>query len=154
MVYERTQPAHILLVEDSDSDAAQTREALEDGRHPVVVHTLNTSDEALGFLRREGEYYNAVRPQFILLAHKLPRLDGLKLLGAIKSDTELKNIPVIMLTESSRAVDKLVAYRHLANSYVVKPEDPKQFGKFVRGIERFWLDLAVLPDGSTGSGVG
>lgn len=154
MVYERTQPAHILLIEDNDCDAAQTRDALEDGRHPVILHILKSSDEALKFLRREGEYFDAVPPQFILLAHKLPRMDGLHLLEAIKSDAKLKRIPVIMLTESTRSVDKLAAYRHLANSYVVKPEDPKQFGEFVRGIERFWLDLAVLPDGSTGSGAG
>lgn len=154
MVHERTQPAHILLIEDNEADAVRTRAALEDGPHTVVIHTLSRAEDALGFLRREGRFYDAPVPQFVLLAHKLPGLDGIGLVERIKSDAHLRRIPVILLTQSDLAQDKLVAYRHLANSYVVKPRDPEMFGEIVRRIESFWLDLAVLPDGSTGSGLG
>ncbi len=154
MVHQRTQPGHILLVENNEGDELIAREALETGQTPVIVHHVSDGEAALAFLRCEGAYFDAPKPHFILLAIGLPKINGLDVLNEIKKDPALKRIPVIMLTPAYRPSDTLEAYRHLANGYVVKPTDTKTYAELVRRIESFWLDLAVLPDGSTGSGLG
>jgi len=135
----------ILLVEDNPGDARLTLEALREAK--VHNHLSHVTDgvEALAYLRRDGRYANAARPDLILLDLNLPRKDGREVLSAIKSDDTLKRIPVVVLTTSQAEEDILRAYSLNANCYITKPVDLEQFLKVVRTIEDFWLSIVKLP---------
>ncbi|BAU47172.1 chemotaxis protein CheY [Sulfurifustis variabilis] len=139
-------PAHILLVEDSPTDAMMVREILAQATVPSALHVVEDGLEALAFLRKENGYGDAPRPDLILLDLKLPRKNGQEVLAEIKSDERLRTIPVVVLTSSHEQSDVLDAYRHYANSYVTKPVDYARFAEAVRLIERFWLELATLAE--------
>ena len=135
----------ILLVEDNPGDARLTLEALKEAKvRNRLSHVVN-GVEALAFLRREGEYATAPRPDLILLDLNLPRKDGREVLSEIKSDDKLKRIPVVVLTTSEAEEDVLRVYNLNANCYVSKPVDLDQFIKVVRSIEDFWLTIVKLP---------
>ncbi|HEY8555145.1 MAG TPA: response regulator [Burkholderiales bacterium] len=138
--------AHVLLVEDSPTDAMMVREILAQVRVHAALHVVDDGIEALQFLRREEPYRDAPRPDLILLDLQLPRKGGQEVLGEIKSDERLRTIPVVVLTSSREARDIAGAYRACANSYVAKPVDYQEFAEAVRLIERFWLGLAVPPE--------
>jgi two-component system, chemotaxis family, response regulator Rcp1 len=140
-----SRPIEILLVEDSPGDVRLTREALKDGKVRNNLHVVIDGVEALGFLRREGRFADAVRPDLILLDLNLPRKDGREVLTEIKLDPELAIIPVVVLTTSQAEQDILRAYRLHANCYVTKPVDLDQFIKVVQSIEDFWLTIVKLP---------
>jgi len=135
----------ILLVEDSPSDAALTVEALKVGK--VLNHLSQVSDgvEAMEFLRRQGEYKNAPRPDLIMLDLNLPRKDGREVLAELKTDPALKTIPVIVLTTSRSDKDILRSYELNANCYITKPVEFSKFIDVVRSIEQFWLSVVTLP---------
>jgi len=135
----------ILLVEDSPSDVAMTLEALDEGNLNSNVQVVNDGEAALSFVRREGEYHGVPRPDIILLDLNLPRKDGREVLAEIKSDPELKAIPVVVLTTSAAESDVLRSYQLQANSYVTKPVILNDFLAAVQEIEDFWLGLAKLP---------
>ncbi|HOX70740.1 MAG: response regulator [Dokdonella sp.] len=135
----------ILLVEDNEGDVRLTREALKEGRIRNRLHVVNDGEHALRFLRREQEYAEAPRPDLILLDLNLPRLDGREVLAEIKSDAELKQIPVVVLTSSRAEKDLLSAYDSHANCYITKPVGFENFMDVVRNIENFWLTIVVLP---------
>jgi len=142
----RTQqdPIEILLVEDSPSDAFITREALKEA--PVVnVHLVQDGVEAMAFLRREGDYENAPRPDIILLDLNTPRKDGREVLSEIKTDHSLRSIPVIVLTSSSAESDIHHAYSLQANCYITKPSDFTHFKEVIRSMENFWFNCVTLP---------
>lgn len=132
-------PAEILLVEDSPSDAAMTVDALRGGRLTKQVHVVGDGEAALAFLRRQGGYAAARRPDLILLDLNLPRKDGREVLAEIKADGDLTVIPVVVLTTSSAETDILRAYQLRANCYVTKPVGLDDFLRAIRGIENFWL---------------
>ena len=136
----------ILLVEDSPSDTELTIEALSEAK--VANHLCAVQDgvQALAFLRREGEYARAPRPDLILLDLNLPRKDGREVLAELKADADLKTIPVVVLTSSSADEDVLRAYQLQCNCYVTKPVVFKDFLKVVRSIENFWLAVVTLPE--------
>ena len=135
----------ILLVEDNPGDARLTLEALKEGRvHNRLSHVVD-GVEALAFLRRQGRYATAPRPDLILLDLNLPRKDGREVLAELKSDANFRRIPVVVLTTSQSDEDVLRAYNLNANCYVSKPVDLDQFIKVVRGIEDFWLTIVKLP---------
>jgi CheY-like chemotaxis protein len=138
-------PVDILLVEDSQSDADLTEEALSDGRVINNLHWVADGVEALAFLRRQGKYADAPRPDLILLDLNLPKKDGREVLAQIKADPSLKRIPVIVLTTSAAERDILKTYELNANCYVTKPIDLEQFISAVKLIEEFWLALVKLP---------
>jgi len=138
-------PIEILLVEDNPDDAFVTMEALREGRVQNKVHLIEDGVEALRFLRREGKHAAAPRPDLILLDLSLPRKGGLEVLADIKSDPELRSIPVVIMTTSTREQDVLSSYNHHANCYVTKPVDLAQFLGAVRKIEDFWLSVVKLP---------
>jgi CheY-like chemotaxis protein len=142
-------PIEILLVEDSPSDVAMTTAALRDGRIANVIHVVDDGEKAMAFLRREGEYAGAPRPDLILLDLNLPRKDGSEVLAEVKSDTDLHTIPVVILTTSAAESDVLRAYELHANSYVTKPVGFDNFFNVIRGIDDFWLSLVRLPDDHT-----
>jgi chemotaxis family two-component system response regulator Rcp1 len=138
-------PVDILLVEDSPSDADLTEEALSDGKVLNKLHWVEDGVEALAFLRRQGKYANAPRPDLILLDLNLPKKDGREVLAEIKVDPSLKLIPVIVLTTSAAERDILKTYELNGNCYVTKPIDLEQFISVVKLIEEFWLVLVKLP---------
>jgi len=135
----------ILLVEDSPSDAELTIEALNEAKVANHLTLVEDGVEAMQFLRREGAFSSAPRPDLILLDLNLPRKDGREVLAEIKSNPDLKTIPVVVLTTSQAEQDVLRAYELQANCYVNKPVDFKQFLRAVRSIEEFWLAVVTLP---------
>jgi len=138
-------PVDILLVEDSPTDVLLAQEALEHAKVLNKLHVVSDGVEALDFLRRRGQFADAVRPDLILLDLNLPRKDGREVLQEIKSDEDLKRIPVVVLTTSKAEEDILRAYGLHANCYVSKPVDFEQFAYVVRAIETFWFSVVSLP---------
>jgi CheY-like chemotaxis protein len=144
-IYAPIRPVEILLVEDSPSDADLTEEVLSDGKVLNNLHWVQDGVEALAFLRRQGKYADAPRPDLILLDLNLPKKDGREVLAEVKADSRLKLIPVIVLTTSEAERDILKTYELNANCYVTKPIDLEQFISVVKLIEEFWLALVKLP---------
>jgi CheY-like chemotaxis protein len=138
-------PIEILLVEDNPGDSRLAQEALKDSKIRNTIHVAADGMEAMMFLNRKGKWKNAPRPDLILLDLNLPRMDGREVLAAIKSDDDLKRIPVVILTTSKDEEDVLRAYNLHANCYITKPIDLQQFMKVVRSIEDFWLTIVRLP---------
>ncbi len=140
-------PIEILLVEDNPGDVRLTQEVLKDGRIRNALNVVNDGVEALAFLRREGAYADAAPQDLVLLDLNLPKKDGREVLAEIKSDQELRKIPVVVLTMSAAEADILSAYDLHANCYITKPVDLVQFENVVRSMEEFWLSIVKLPKG-------
>jgi len=140
----RGEPIEILLVEDNPDDADLTIDALRDGRVRNRVTVVDDGIEAMDYLRRQGKYAQAPRPDLILLDHKLPRKNGREVLAEIKQDPNLRRIPVVMMTSSDDEKDILAAYNLHVNCYITKPVDFDQFIKVVKSIEHFWLCVVKL----------
>jgi len=137
--------ARILLVEDNPGDVRLTIEASKENKMYNNIDVIKDGVEALAFLRQEGQYADARRPDIILLDLNLPRKDGREVLEEIKNDESLRCIPVIVLTTSQAEEDILKAYGLNANCYITKPVDLNQFIKVVKSIEDFWLSIVKLP---------
>lgn len=135
----------ILLVEDNAGDARLAREALREARVRNHLSWVSDGVEAVAFLRREGKYAQAPRPDLILLDLNLPRKGGREVLSEIKADDALKRIPVVVLTTSQAEEDIARAYQLSANCYISKPVDLDQFMRVVKNIEDFWLTIVRLP---------
>jgi two-component system, chemotaxis family, response regulator Rcp1 len=140
-----TKVVEILLIEDNVGDARLAKEALQDAKVRNNLSWISDGVEAMAFLRRQGSYVGAPRPDLILLDLNLPRKDGREVLAEIKSDETLKRIPVVVLTTSQAEEDILRAYHLNANCYISKPVDLDQFLKVVKTIEDFWLTIVKLP---------
>ena len=138
-------PVEILLVEDNPGDVRLTREALREGKVRNNLSVAADGVEAIAYLRKEGEYADAVRPDLILLDLNLPRKDGREVLKEIKADPALRHIPVVVLTSSQAEEDIVRAYDLHANCYVTKPVDLDQFIRVVESIEDFWFSIVKLP---------
>jgi CheY-like chemotaxis protein len=134
-----------LLVEDNPGDVRLTREALREGDQQIRLSVVNDGLEAMQYLRREGTYSEAERPNLILLDLNLPRKSGREVLSEIKSDDNLRAIPVVVMTSSDAPPDIRRAYDLQANCYVTKPADFDAFVTVVRSIEKFWLSIAKIP---------
>ena len=124
----------ILLVEDSPGDVRLTIEAFKDSKLHNNLNVVGDGVEAMAYLRRQGQYANAPRPDLILLDLNLPRKDGREVLEEIKSDEDLRRIPVVILTTSDDERDILATYNLHANCYITKPVDLSQFIAIVRSI--------------------
>jgi len=144
MVHEN-RPVEILLVEDNPGDERLTREALKEGKVYSNLHWVKDGVEAMAFLRREGKYAGVPRPDIVLLDLNLPRKDGREVLQEVKTDEELKRIPVVVLTTSKAEEDVLRTYNLHANCYVTKPVDLEKFIVVVKSIDVFWLTIVTLP---------
>ncbi|MBD0321612.1 MAG: response regulator [Gemmatimonadetes bacterium] len=140
-----SRPIEVLLVEDNPGDVRLTREALKEGKVHNNLHVAPDGVEALAFLRREGRYADAVRPDLILLDLNLPRKGGREVLEEVKSDPALRHIPVVILTSSQAEQDIARAYDLHANCYISKPVDLDQFITVVKSIEDFWFTVVKLP---------
>jgi two-component system, chemotaxis family, response regulator Rcp1 len=135
----------VLLVEDNLADIQLTTEGLAEGKVRPNVSIVRDGEEAMEFLKQEGRYAGAPRPQLILLDLNLPKKNGREVLAELKKDPDLKRIPVIVLSTSRAPNDIQATYGLHANCYVVKPSDLEEFGNTVRSIEEFWLSRAQLP---------
>jgi two-component system, chemotaxis family, response regulator Rcp1 len=152
MSKEETRPIEILLVEDSPSDTELTLEALKDFKVRNHVSVVEDGVQALAFLRRQGSFAQAPRPDLIMLDLNLPRKDGREVLADIKGDEQLKAIPIVVLTTSRADQDILRAYQLNANCYINKPVDFNQFLEVIRSIESFWLYVVTLPPAPNAGG--
>jgi chemotaxis family two-component system response regulator Rcp1 len=135
----------ILLVEDSPGDIRLAQEALKESKVRNKLFVVEDGVEAMAFLRQQGKYAEVPRPDLILLDLNLPRKSGREVLAEIKSDEELKRIPVVVLTVSRAEEDILRSYDHHANCYITKPLDFSQFMEITKSIEQFWLTIVMLP---------
>jgi len=138
-------PVEILLVEDNPGDVRLTTEVLKDAKLCNKISVVGDGIEAIDFLRHQGGYTAAVRPDLILLDLNLPRMNGREVLEEIKGDPDLMHIPVVVLTTSSAEQDILKSYSLHANCYITKPVDLDQFSKVVSSIEEFWFSIVKLP---------
>jgi len=140
-------PADFLLVEDNPGDVRLTQEALKNHKVKNNLHVVTDGEEAIAFLRKQGKYKDAPRPDIILLDLNLPKKDGREVLAEIKSDPLLKAIPVVVITSSEAEQDIIKSYNLNANCYVTKPVNFDQFIKVVQSINDFWLTIVKLPSG-------
>lgn len=138
-------PIEVLLVEDDPGDILMTREAFEEHKVRNRLNVVSDGVEALAYLRREGKYAEAVRPDLVLLDLNLPRRDGREVLAEIKKDEDLHHIPVVVLTTSQADEDILCSYQLHANAYVTKPVDFDRFISVVRQIDDFFVSVVKLP---------
>jgi CheY-like chemotaxis protein len=135
----------ILLVDDNPPDVDLTMEALQSGKLHNRISVVGDGIEALAFLRREGQYAHAPRPQLILLDLNMPRMDGRETLAELKKDPDLRSIPVVVLTTSKSEEDIARSYALQCSCYIAKPVDLPRFMEVVRAIEDFWLCVVQLP---------
>ncbi|MFB2967420.1 response regulator [Aerosakkonema sp. BLCC-F183] len=142
---ELLRPIEILLIEDSPSDANLTIKRLKTAKVINNLRWVEDGETAMKFLRHQDEYADVPRPDLILLDLNLPAMDGREVLGEIKSDPQLKRIPVVILTTSADERDVLIAYNLNANCYITKPVDIQQFFDVIGAIEDFWLAAVKLP---------
>jgi two-component system, chemotaxis family, response regulator Rcp1 len=138
-------PLVVLLVEDNAGDVRLTREAFREANGSIQLHVACDGMEAMSFLRQEGAYVDAPRPDFILLDLNIPKMDGREVLAQIKQDEGLRAIPTIILTTSEAEADVVKSYQLHANCYLCKPVELDSFERLVAGINDFWLTKAKLP---------
>ncbi|GAA2652392.1 MULTISPECIES: response regulator [Nonomuraea] len=138
-------PLDVLLVEDDPGDVLLTREAFELNHVRTRLHVVNDGEEAMAFLRRQGGYASAPRPDMMLLDLNLPRKDGREVLADVKGDPDLRSIPIVVLTTSEAEEDIVRSYSLHANAYVAKPVDFHQFIRVVRQIDDFFVGVVKLP---------
>lgn len=139
-------PVKILLVEDNPADVRLIQKAFKDVNHYHNLYVARDGIEAIDFLRKKGKYKDKPRPDLILLDLNLPKKDGREVLREVKTDEELKSVPVIILTISNAENDILDTYNHHANCYINKPVELKQFFEVVKAITDFWLTKVKLPN--------
>lgn len=143
----QSQALEVLLVEDNPADVDLILESFAETGNGTRLHPVRDGEDAMRFLRQEDEYGGVVRPDLVLLDLNLPRMDGREVLEAIKSDAELRVLPVIVLTSSQARKDITTSYQLHANCYITKPLGLSQFYRIAEAVERFWQDVAVLPNG-------
>lgn len=132
-------------MDDNPGDVFLTQEAFREGRFAHRLSIVEDGEEAIQFLRQNGIYHDAPRPDLILLDLNLPKKDGRELLAEIKDDPGLRRIPVVVLTTSDAQQDVSRAYKLRANCYLTKPLQLEDFLQKVRSIEDFWLTVVRLP---------
>jgi two-component system, chemotaxis family, response regulator Rcp1 len=137
--------ADILLVEDSLADIDLVKEAFEESKLTNTLHVVRDGVEAMAYLHQEGQYADVPRPDLILLDLNMPKKDGREVLAEIKSDDDLKTIPVVIMTTSPLEEDIMKSYKLHANAYIIKPVRLDSFLKIVQDIEIFWLSIVTLP---------
>jgi two-component system response regulator len=144
-------PAHaILLVEDNPADVEITRRALRESAAPVELIVVRDGQEAVDYLLRQGTHASSATwrlPELILLDLNLPRLTGREVLECLRATEAFRSVPVVVLTTSNRPEDVRALYAAGANTYIVKPQDFRQFVEVLRTVRHYWLDTALLPPG-------
>jgi two-component system response regulator len=135
----------VLSVEDNPADQILLRELLKKCQVECRLHFVKNGVEALDYLFRRGKFRSAARPDIILLDLNMPKKDGKAVLKEIKETPDLKAIPVLVLTTSSRKSDINATYKLHANTYMTKPVDLTKYESLLRAIEDYWFQHAQLP---------
>ncbi|MHB8341907.1 MAG: response regulator [Mycobacteriales bacterium] len=136
----------ILLAEDNEDHAFFTVRAFQDVHGAAVeIETVRDGEEALDYLHRRGRFSDRSRPHLIVLDLKMPKLSGHEVLSAVKTSPELQSIPIVVFSSSDREEDVTETYRRGGNSYVTKPTSPPGLREGVRGLARYWMEVATLP---------
>jgi chemotaxis family two-component system response regulator Rcp1 len=140
----------LLVVEDSESDVELLREALSDSEPRVAMDIVRHGEDALAFLRREGQFVAAAEPDLVVLDLNLPRMGGFEVLRALRADVDprLRRLPVVVFTTSAATSDVQTAYDLHASSFVTKPTAFEHYLDAVRAFREFWLRVARLPAGA------
>lgn len=140
------EPVEILLVEDNPGDAHLTREAFDESSVETTLNTVADGIRALDFLYQRGDYADAPRPEVVLLDLNLPRKNGDDVLKEVSEDSDLRRIPIVILTSSEAEDDIVNAYENYANAFLRKPVDPFEFIEMIERFQKFWFSAARLPD--------
>jgi CheY-like chemotaxis protein len=135
----------ILLVEDNEDDILLEQEALADAKLVNLMSVVRDGEQALAYLRREGEYQNAPVPGLILLDINMPKKNGFEVLNEIKADPALMHIPVVMLTTSDNEADIVKSYARGACSFITKPMDFDKFRDVIRQFALYWALVSRIP---------
>ena len=138
-------PVEILLIEDNLGDNRLTIEILKEAEVPTNIHMITNGVEAMKFLNQENQYADSKRPDLILLDLNIPKKDGREILAEIKTNPQLKCIPVIVLTTSQSEWDVKSTYEHYANAFITKPIDLSEFINVIKSVEEYWLNTVELP---------
>ena len=143
-----TRSVRVLVAEDNEDHLFLTTRALKQTNHGLrlEVQGVRDGEEALDFFYRRGKFENAERPHLLLLDLKMPKVDGLQVLERLKSDPELRSVPVVVLTSSDRPEDVEETYRRGGNSYVTKPVTPNGMRDGLREITDYWMNVAAIPE--------
>jgi CheY-like chemotaxis protein len=139
------QSVEILLAEDNDDDIVLIRESFADAKIINVLNVVKDGEEALAYLRREGEYKDAVMPGLLLLDINMPKKNGFEVLMEIKADAALRHLPVVMLTTSQSEADVVKSYSEGACSYIMKPARFEELGRVVKQFALYWALVARIP---------
>lgn len=145
MENNRVEPINILIVEDNHADVRLVQEVFKEGKLYINLDVAKDGVEAMAYLRKEDKYKDVNRPDLVLLDLNMPRKNGYEVLEEIKSDDNLKRIPVIVMTISKAEEDILKSYNLHANAYIVKPVGLNQFIEVIRSLEDFWFTIVKLP---------
>jgi CheY-like chemotaxis protein len=139
------EPIRILMAEDDPEDQMFVRKAFREARSINVLACVNDGEELLQYLRRQGKYAKAAPPDVLLLDLNMPKMDGMEALKEIKSDPDLKSIPVVILTTSAADEDIIRSYDLGASSYIQKPVTFEKMLEVVETIGKYWLGIVKLP---------
>lgn len=145
METDRGEPIEILLAEDNPGDVKLTRKALESGDIRNNLHVVTDGVETMKFLKQEGEYADAPRPDLLLLDLNMPKKDGRQVMEDMEADPSLRRIPVVVLTSSDAEEDIVRSYELNANAYLTKPVDFDGFVDIVKRLEDFWFEVVKMP---------
>jgi len=146
MVETKKKLSEVLLIEDNPGDVRLTQEAIKEGNLDMNLNICRDGEEAINYLKKEGDFKDAKTPKIILLDLNLPRKDGREVLMEIKNHDSLKKIPVIVLTTSNADQDIDQCYGLHANCFITKPVDYERFFNLMQQLEKFWLETVVLPN--------
>lgn len=136
----------ILLVEDNEADVVLVKEALKDAKIYNTLHVVNDGEAAIAFLEKDTKVNpEGIRPGLVLLDLYMPKKNGMEVLKHIKTNDDLKTIPVVVMTSSQEETDIVEAYEQQANCYITKPVDFEQLIKVIKTLEDFWLSVVQLP---------
>ncbi len=138
----------VLLAEDSPADAEMALDALRDANLANPIVHVEDGIEVMDYLLRRGRFADRPEglPSVLLLDIKMPRMDGLEVLRAVRGNDDLKMLPVVVLTSSREETDLAISWNLGVNAYVVKPVDSEQFFQAVKTLGRFWAVLNETPD--------
>jgi CheY-like chemotaxis protein len=136
---------HVLMVEDDPGDVLLTKETLKESKLSIDMVVVDDGEKALQYLRQQGPYGKAPRPDLVILDLNLPKVDGHEVLRQVKAEEALRTIPIVVVTTSDAEADIQRTYGLGANCYVTKPIGLEQFAKVVRAIEHFWMTVVALP---------
>jgi CheY-like chemotaxis protein len=135
----------VLLVDDNPADITLASEALAQTKRQCKISTAVDGEQAVAFLFRRGKYANQVRPNLVVLDLNLPKKDGRAVLQELKSDPELRKIPVVIFSSSQASADIVRSYQLGANCYVSKPVNLNAYFAALQSVEEFWFGIASLP---------